>query len=195
MSPWAWVLRYRGYLAAALIGAGVALGAVALLVPRPAASVAIVATTPTPRPSPSPAPLVTVHVAGAVEAPGVYRLAADSRVQDAVTAAGGFAEAADRESLNLAARVLDGQQLVVRSLVPAATGSPGVSTAAGGRVRLNVASRAELESLPGVGPTIAQRIVDRRERQGPFLSLEQLRDEKIVNGPTLERLRDLVSLE
>ena len=195
MAVWAWLVERRGYLAAALLGAGAALAAVAILVPRQSVAPQVVAAVATVRPSPSPAPPVTVHVAGAVQNPGVYRLEAGARVEEAIAAAGGFADGADRDSLNLAARLQDGQQVVVRSASTASV--PGVPPATGavGKVRLNSASRLELESLPGIGPVTAQRIAERRERLGPFTSVEQLRDERLVNGPTFERLRDLVTLE
>lgn len=202
MALWPWLLRQRGYLASALVGAGLALAAVAVVLPRPTAQPPIVAAGATPRPSPSPPPPITVHVAGAVQVPGVYRLEAGARIEDAVAAAGGFAEQADPDSLNLAARLQDGQQIVVR--LQASPGGPGTGAtgagapgpaAGGGKLRLNQASRADLEVLPGVGPSIAQRIVERRQRLGPFTAVEQLRDERLVNGPTFERLRDLVSVE
>jgi competence protein ComEA len=134
--------------------------------------------------------LVVVHVVGAVAAPGVVRLPAGSRVVDALAAAGGGTHDADLARLNLARVLVDGEQVVVPrpgDADPApATRSPG--GAAAGLVDLNTASPAQLDELPGVGPVLAQRIVDRR----PFTSVDEL-DEVSGVGPTLlERLRPLV---
>jgi competence protein ComEA len=151
--------------------------------------------TPTVRPTPSPAPAVLVHVVGAVATPGVYRLPAGARVEQAITAAGGLTDEADPASINLAALLADGQQVVVKAHPasrPAA--DPAAVSAKGGKLNINTASAADLDQLPGIGPTLAQRIVDRRQRLGPFQSVEQLRDEKLVPTATYERIRDLVTV-
>lgn len=168
-----------------------------MLWPRPAPPLVIL--TPTARATASPSPLLVVHVIGAVAAPGVYRLASGSRVEQAVAQAGGFTEEADPTSLNLAAAVVDGQQVVVRSRPVAqatleAGGAVVASVRSDGRVNLNQATAADLDQLPGIGPVLAQRIVERRQRSGPFQSVEQLRDEKLVPGPTYERVKDLVTV-
>lgn len=170
-------------------------------------------TTP-PRPAPSP---VVAQVAGAVRQPGLYTLPATGRVEDAIQAAGGPADDANLDAVNLAARVSDGQRVVVprRALT---TGEPAVGRAvppgaevaraadeipasagdapppAERRVNLNTATLAELDSLPGVGPATVQKIVDQRQR-APFTSVEQLLELKIVNSATMARLRDLVTVE
>jgi len=132
------------------------------------------------RPQASPraagrAPLV-VDVVGAVRRPGLYRLATGARVADAVAEAGGLAPRADRRAVNLAARVADGQQVVV-----AVRGSPGAATTAGAApaapgapVSLSAASAEELDTLPGIGPVTAQKIVAFRQEHGPFPSVEAL---------------------
>lgn len=181
------------------------LSAAQALWPRPSAPLVLV--TPSPSPpaaSPSPAPLVVVHVVGAVREPGVYRLAPGSRALDAVATAGGLTEEADQASLNLAAVVTDGQQIVVRprpaaplsvtAEEPLATPESAVGLAAPSRLNLNTASASELDSLPGIGPAYAQRILDRRQRLGPFQAIEQLRDEKLVPAATFERIKDLVTV-
>ncbi|HEY0119710.1 MAG TPA: ComEA family DNA-binding protein [Cellulomonas sp.] len=141
-------------------------------------------------PAPSP-PAVLVHVVGAVAVPGVVGLPAGSRVVDAIAAAGGAAGDADLSGLNLARVLVDGEQVAVpRPGDPpsAATPDPPGDGAAGRLVDLNTASLAQLVELPGVGPVLAQRIVDRR----PFRSVDEL-DEVSGVGPTLlERLRPLV---
>ncbi len=143
-----------------------------------------------PAPVASGAALVVAHVVGAVAAPGVVRLPAGSRVVDALAAAGGATADADLGRLNLARVLGDGEQIVVpRPGDP--TSLAQVSPQGGGAgqlVDLNTASVAELDGLPGVGPVLAQRIVDRR----PFTSVDEL-DEVSGVGPTLlERLRPLV---
>lgn len=154
---------------------------------------------------------VIVHVAGAVVAPGVQHLAADARVVDAVEAAGGATADAELARINLAAPLEDGQQVYVPRLgeplpPPAAGGAPaggagggGVATgaaggASGGLVDLNRATLDELDELPGVGPAIAQAIVDFREQQGPFTSVDQLLEVRGIGDARLAELRDRVTV-
>ena len=137
-----------------------------------------------------------VHVAGAVTAPGLYVLPVRARLVDAIAAAGGFAPDADRASVNLARTVDDGEQVVV-PVVGAAPAEPtapsaGASGAAGGVIDLNAADTAALDTLPRIGPALAERIVAWREENGRFTSVDDLLSvpgigEKIVDG-----LRDLV---
>jgi competence protein ComEA len=141
---------------------------------------------------------VLVHVVGAVEAPGVYALAAGSRARDAIAAAGGLNGEADQASLNLAAVLVDGQQLTVRTRqlasAPPGDGPPtddlSLAGAPAGLLNLNLASQADLDALPGIGSVYAQRIVERRQRQGPFTAVEQLRDEKLIPGALYDRLKE-----
>ena len=133
--------------------------------------------------------LVVVHVVGAVLAPGVVRLPAGSRVVDAVAAAGGTTGDADLAALNLARVLVDGEQVVVPrpgESAPPAAGAP--TTGADALVDLNSASLAQLDELPGVGPVLAQRIVDRR----PFTSVDELDEVSGVGQTLLDRLRPLV---
>lgn len=134
-----------------------------------------------------------VHVSGAVNRPGLIRVAAGARVVDAVEAAGGFTEAADPAGVNLARRVQDGEQLrvpVVGEAPPPVAGAAseaGGGGAAGGLVDLNRATAAQLETLPRIGPALAQRIVEWREANGPFSAVTDLLNvtglgEKIVDG-------------
>ncbi len=134
-----------------------------------------------------------VHVAGAVRDPGVYRLPAGSRVTDAVERAGGATPAAVRDAINLAARVADGQQIVLPERVP---GSPGVSAPlvgtadAEGPISLGSATLEQLDTIEGIGPVTAQDILDYRDEQGGLSSIEEL-DEVVGIGPTtMEALRD-----
>ena len=149
---------------------------------------------------------LVVEVGGAVVRPGVYRLAPGSRVGDAITAAGGYgprvdAEAADR-ALNLAAPVRDGDEIHVP-----ARGEPGPSAATGGSgavnapsggggsglVDLNHATAEQLDTLPGVGPATAAKIVTAREER-PFTGLDDFGSRKVVGAATLEKIRALVTV-
>ena len=141
--------------------------------------------------APTPVPTITVHVAGAVASPGVYRFAAGQRVLDAVEAAGGATVAADLDQMNLAAFLVDGQRVTVPER-SSATPAPAAATA--GPLDLNAATARELEDLPGIGPVTAARIVEHRERNGPFATPEQLRDLKLVNSATWEKIKDLVTV-
>ena len=139
----------------------------------------------------APAPPVVVHVVGAVQTPGLYRLARGTRVADAVARAGGATAKADLALINLAALVSDGQQVVVP-----ARASPGAAAAAGeastGPVHLNSATLEQLDALPGVGPVTAQKIVDYREKHGAFSSVRELDAIPGIGPARLEQLTELV---
>ena len=171
--------------------------------------------TPSPTPSaaaaPSPAQLV-VHVVGAVATPGVVTLPAGARVQDALDAAGGALPEADLATVNLARPVQDGEQIPVPTpgqvLTPAAPpaavpaapaapgpgGSAGAGAGAGGQVNINTASQAELETLPGVGPVLAERIVTWRTENGAFLSVDDLQEVQGIGDKVLANLRPHVTV-
>jgi competence protein ComEA len=141
--------------------------------------------------------LLVVHVAGAVRQPGVYELPDGSRVEDAITAAGGARPGARLELLNLAAQLVDGQQVLVPrrgSPPPAGPSSGAPAGAPPAPVRLNTASVEELDALPGIGPVTAQNIVDYRSEHGPFASIEELDAIPGIGPARLEQLRELVSL-
>jgi competence protein ComEA len=148
-----------------------------------------------PAASPQVTSLLIVHMSGEVIAPGVYRLPVGARVDDALRAAGGPTGEGDVHRLNLAARLADGQQIVVPKRVdPVLATMIALPSPTPGLVNLNTASVAELDRLPGVGPVTAQRIVAYREQHGPFSSVEQLRDAKLVSAATFEKLKDLVAI-
>lgn len=142
---------------------------------------------------------LTVHVAGAVRSPGLYRLREGSRVADAVARAGGATATADTAAVNLAAPLADGIQVLVPSRVAgaaggtAAGGSESGNPIAGGRVSLSSASREELDALPGVGPVTAQKILDHRAAHGGFSSVDDLDAIPGIGPARLEQLRELVS--
>ena len=139
------------------------------------------------------APLV-VHVDGAVASPDVYELEPGSRVADAIDAAGGLAEGADTSTLNLAAPVADGEKVHVPVEGESAPAAPGTSggAEAGGLVNLNTAGVEELDELPGVGEATAQAIVEDREANGPFTTVEDLMRVSGIGEKKFERLRELV---
>jgi competence protein ComEA len=140
--------------------------------------------------SPS-ASVVVVDVAGKVHRPGVLRLPGGSRVLDALTAAGGVLHGVDLTGLNLARILQDGEQVVVGVTVPAtpvATGEPGTTTPASGPIDLNSATLEQLETLPGIGPSLGQRIIDWRTAHGRFNSVAELRE---VSGIGDARYADL----
>jgi competence protein ComEA len=136
---------------------------------------------------------VFVHVSGAVGSPGLYVLHEGARVVDAVAAAGGFAAGADETSVNLARPVSDGEQLHV----PAAGDAPdagGTAPAGDGRVNLNTADAAALDTLPRIGPAMAARIIEWRDANGRFTSVEDLLSVPGIGDKMLETLRALVTV-
>lgn len=142
------------------------------------------------------APLL-VHVLGAVARPGIVELHPGSRVVDAIAAAGGLAADGDPAGVNLARPVVDGEQVVVPVLGAApAPGSNGTTGAAAtdGTVHLNSADLAALDTLPRIGPALAQRILDWRDANGPFTSVDQLREVAGIGDATFAGLSGLVAL-
>ena len=139
---------------------------------------------------------VVVHVAGAVGVPGVYRLDAGSRVTDAVAAAGGLADDANADAINLAAVLSDGQRVYVPAVgetVPISVDSPGAAQPSG-PVDVNRATIDELETLPGVGPATAAAIVAYRDSHGPFASVDALAEVSGIGPAKLAAIRDLVTV-
>ncbi|MDX2375473.1 ComEA family DNA-binding protein [Microbacterium sp. LRZ72] len=134
---------------------------------------------------------VFVHVSGEVREPGLYRLGDAARVVDAIAAASGFTEEADRGGVNLARPVTDGEQLIVPGIGDAA--NAGGATV-DGTVRLNSATIDELETLPRIGPEMARRIISWRDENGPFVAVEDLLAVPGIGEKTLEALRDAVRL-
>ncbi len=140
------------------------------------------------------APELFVNVVGAVRRPGVYRLRDGSRVANAVARAGGVTRNAELELVNLAARVADGEQIVVpRRGTAGVVGEAGGSGVASGPVHLNSATLEQLDALPGVGPVTAQKILDYRQAHGAFRSVDELDAIAGIGPARLGTLRDLVA--
>jgi competence protein ComEA len=194
------VEKYRGYLLLSLVYTAI-LGATLLWRQPAPAPIRIIEATP--RPSPTPARLV-VHVAGAVARPGVYTLAEGSRVNDAIEAAGGLTSRADEAALNLAAPLRDGQRLSIPAVgeAPSPGGIAGVAEPAatppagepGALININTASAAELDALPGIGAVLAQRIIDDRQANGPYASVDDLERVRGIGPALLASLRPLVTV-
>lgn len=143
--------------------------------------------------------VIFVHILGAVNRPGLYELRDGARAVDAVAAAGGFVANADQAQLNLARFVADGEQIVVpvvgETPVAASGGAPpGAPGAAGGKVNINTADAATLETLPRVGPAMSARIIAWRETNGRFTAIEDLMSVTGIGEKTFDGFKDLVTL-
>ncbi|SEN26212.1 competence protein ComEA [Actinacidiphila rubida] len=161
-----------------------------LHVPPPVPAAAVITPAPVTVPLPSAAPTgVTVDVAGKVARPGLRRLPKGSRVADALTAAGGPLPGADTTALNLARPLADGEQILVGLPAPAPAATTGTATAP---LSLNSATPAQLDALPGVGPVLAQHIIDFRTQHGAFTSLQQLRQIPGIGPRKFTTLQPLV---
>ena len=145
----------------------------------------------------APASKLFVYVVGAVRRPGLYQVADGSRVADAVARAGGTTRKAQIELVNLAARVADGEQIVVprRGALGAAVGAGegSAGAAAAGPVHLNTATLEQLDSLPGVGPVTAQKILDYRQQHGSFSSVDELDAVPGIGPARLAQLREVAA--
>lgn len=146
---------------------------------------------PQPTASAGPGGAIYVHILGAVERPGLYELREGARAVDAVAAAGGFLDTADHTQLNLARFVVDGEQIVVPVMGAAPPAGGGASD---GKVNLNTADAAALETLPRVGPALAERIVAWREANGRFAAVEDLLNVSGIGDKTFEGLKDHVTV-
>jgi competence protein ComEA len=136
---------------------------------------------------------IVVAVTGRVAHPGVFRLPAGARVQDAVDAAGGVLPGTDLTLVNLARRLNDGE-LVAIGVTGAPVAPGGGPATAGGRVNLNTAGAGELDTLPGIGPALAQRIIDYRTGHGGFRSIDELRKVEGIGDAKFAELRNLVTV-
>lgn len=179
------------YLASGILF-GLFLAAVVWVVARNPSGEAVIL-----RPAPTEKPLV-VYITGAVPRPGVYALPKGARVQDAISAAGGFLAEAEKSQINLAALIEDGEKLDIPYLEGAApilaTPGPTVVAATTELININTASLDQLDSLPGIGPKTAQKIIDYREQNGPFLNTEDIINVSGIGPVSYERFKDLITV-
>jgi len=178
-----------------LIGllAGFVLSAALLLTTRLPQGEAVVL-----QPAPTRPPVV-VHIVGAVPRPGVYEFPEGSRVRDAVAAAGGLLAEADPAAINLAAMLEDGQRLEIPyqpGAAPTSTAQEAANStpASSDLININTATLQELDSLPGIGPTTAQKIIEYRQQHGPFQALEDLMNVPGIGPATFDKIKDLITL-
>ncbi|MBN1953741.1 MAG: helix-hairpin-helix domain-containing protein [Anaerolineae bacterium] len=193
------VARYRSVLILCSTLSLVTGGLIGFFTPhpqRPPLAVATPEPTPTPTPTATPSPL-RIYVSGAVMAPAVYRLPPGSLVEDAIRAAGGAAVSADLDHVNLAQELSDQQQVYVPAqgeidaLPQLPDPVPPDSTRA---LNINTATVEELERLPQVGPTTAQRIVEYRETYGPFAAIEEIMQVPGIGPATFEQICDQITI-
>jgi len=144
-------------------------------------------------PTPTPGPL-RVYVSGAVQHPDVYTLPAGSIVKDALLAAGGAAAKADLDSINLAHPVADGEQVhIPRVGEQSPVRLPSLEPLTSAQVNVNTADRAALEGLPGIGPELAQRILDYRQTHGPFAQIDDLLEVPGIGPGILDKIREEIT--
>lgn len=185
-------------LLAAVVAVVVAWSSSSRPVAKPAAAVPAVAVPKLPAATPAVAassepPDVVVDVAGKVRRPGLVKLAAGARVADAIAAAGGVLPSTSTVGMSLARRVIDGEQLVVGEPQPVGQlAQPNGSAAPAGPLDLNTATVTDLDGLPGIGPVLAQRVVDWRTAHGAFTSVDQLRQISGLGGKKFDALAPLV---
>jgi competence protein ComEA len=161
---------------------------------RPHATPVPVAPASVPAAPASPSTLV-VAVNGRVRKPGLVRLPSGARVADAIDAAGGVLPDTDLTALNLARKVVDGELIVVGAPPSVSvSGAPAAGGAAGGQINLNTAGLAELQTLPGIGEVLAQRILDYRTEHGQFRSVNELRQVDGIGDAKFAKLKDKVTV-
>jgi competence protein ComEA len=187
MKSWQHVLT--GLLAGLVIAAGI------YIVAAPPHGKALILS-----PAPTASPL-KVFVSGSVTNPGLYQLSLESRVADAIDAAGGFSDTANQEALNLAAKLHDGESIYVPAagetleLMNEGTDTPFVNQQGDTRLNINAASQEELENLPGIGPSKAAAIISYREENGPFQIIEDINNVPGI-GPTIfDQIKDLITVD
>ncbi len=140
---------------------------------------------------------ITVYVVGAVKRPGVYTIAGGSRVVDAINAAGGFTASANQIAVNLAMKVVDGMKIYVpfvRSEGQVVYGDGSSGSFSSGKIPINTATEKELETIPGIGPVLASRIVEYRREHGPFASYEDLLNVKGIGEKILEKIKPYIEV-
>lgn len=188
MNVFAWLQRHQIALVGAslmLLGAGLAVDLAGRHDP-PGIEFAYGADVPDGSP-------IRVQVAGAVESPGVYDLRGGDRVVDAIAAAGGPADTADLEAVNLARRVRDEERVTVPTRVAGSTAVQAAAIGPGAKLDINTATQQQLDALPGIGEAYSRRIVDSRKVDGPFKTTRDLVDRKVIPAAVYEQIRDLIA--
>jgi len=193
-------VRIRALSRRQLIGAAAAAVVLVLLVVRHlgggGSSVpAVTPVQPVAKPKAASSKLVVIDVAGAVRRPGLYRLRAGSRIDDAIASAGGPTARAELDAVNLAAPVADGEQVVVPGAGPggvAAASPSAAGSAPSAPLDLNSATLEQLENLPGIGPVTAQKILDYRQQHGAFHSVAELEGVPGIGPAHMAQLKGLV---
>jgi competence protein ComEA len=197
-------MRQIAYMLIGVLAGFILAGAIFIVISMPAGKPIAL------EPSPTKAP-IEVHVVGAVVRPGLYSLPEGSRVQDAIDAAGGLLSETDANSINLAAKVEDGQQLQIGNVSASAAAGPaqpggspftvvrtptpqGGDNSSGDLIDINIASLSELESLPGIGPTTAQNIINYRNQHGPFEAIEDIMNVPGIGPSTFDAIQDLITV-
>jgi competence protein ComEA len=193
--------QHRLYILMFSLNLAVLIGVIYLLrLPEPRV---ITITTPAPRAN-SQGAQIQVQVAGAITQPGVYTLTLGSRVSDALDAAGGARPDANLDEINLALRLNDGDAIevptraaAVELSMPVTPTPSGVSGAMTPRLKIdiNTATVEQLDTLPRIGPALAQRIVDYRTQQGPFKKIEDIKNVKGIGDAVFEDLKDLIAVK
>lgn len=182
--------------------------AIEIIPPEPTAPLETAEPLPTEEPLPTATPgMLNVFVSGAVTVPDVYELPPGSLVKDAIVAAGGFTAEANRDILNQALPVHDGDHIHVPTLIETAETPPPISNevpasgdatnedqTGGELININTATLAELETLPGIGPSLGQNIIDYREANGPFESIEDIMKVSGIGTAKFEAIRDLITV-
>ena len=142
---------------------------------------------------------VTVYVSGEVNRPGVVDLTSTSRVSDAIKACGDFTAAADKASVNLAKKVEDGMQIKVLALEapldnPKANSTNSTAKSSGDMININTADESELDKLPGIGPAMAKRIIEYRQTNGNFQTIEDIKNVSGIGEAKFNKMQDKLSL-
>jgi competence protein ComEA len=192
--------RCRAYVIICSVISFIAGGVIVYFTTHAAApSTPIIVSTPLPTPTSNPMPTLTpirVHITGAVVQPDVYELPPGSIVQEAIEAAGGPTSDADLSCINLALELQDHQQVYVprQGEVDPPPPVSGGESGGGGLININTATAAELETLPRIGPSTAQKIIDYREANGPFETIEEIQEVPSIGPATYEGLKDLITV-
>jgi competence protein ComEA len=178
----------RNFILLAAIGLGIVLGIAALRVFDDRSAPEIIVR------DAAQVRTISVQVSGAVSSPGVYDLDPDARLEDAIVAAGGATHDADLAALNLARRLKDGEDIEIPAILP--TPGPGTTVAVAGNdlIDVNTASAEKLDELPGIGPALADAIIEYRSDNGPFGSIDELARVPGISARMVDEMRDQVTI-